>query len=147
MAHYNTPVTIEQIDPYGNLFQVLPGSSLISFYNSIQQNVTPPTTTPTDFPRNTSLPQQSFQQLPQAGPSQYHSMNMSMPQFQGHSDMIMTQSTAVPQSPPPDAMGHPLILQKLTWKQRRRNDTGILRRRVSPAKSIYWGSVSHQYAS
>jgi hypothetical protein len=39
MAHYNTPVTIEQIDPYGNLFQVLPGSSLISFYNSIQQNV------------------------------------------------------------------------------------------------------------
>jgi len=101
MAHYSAPAAIEQTDPY--LFP--PGSALIPFYNLIQQNATPP---PTNFPWNTSLPQQSFQQLPQAGPSQYHSINMSALQFQGHSDM--TQSTMVPQSPPQgtsDAMVHP----------------------------------------
>ena len=96
------------IDP---LFAELshPGpSSIPPFYNLIQQNAILPYHT--DFPWNPPIPQQSFQRLPQAGPSQYPTMAMSELQFRGHSNI--TQGATDPQSPPPgasDATGHPPI--------------------------------------
>jgi hypothetical protein len=129
MAHFSAAAAVMgQLDQSYDLFSQLshPGStSMAPFYNLMQQNAMPPhqtSTPPTTLPWNAQLP---FQQVPQAGPSQYDSMMMNMGtlQFQGHSDM--TLGTTSQQSPPQGAMGHPLVPPEVDLEEaeekRRRN--------------------------